>query len=584
MTTTAPRTVELDVGGMTCASCAARIERKLGKLDGVTATVNYATEQAHVEYPDGMPLQDLIDVVEKTGYTAAVAAPEEPAETDEGRDRLGARLTIAAAASVPVVVVSMIPSLQFDYWQWIAFALTTVVVFWCGYPFHRAAAVTARHGMATMDTLVSLGTLAAYGWSTWALVFGTAGRIGMTHAFTFRPGAHDPSGQIYLEVAAGVTTFLLAGRYAESRAKRRSGAALRALLEVGAKDVSVLRDGVEQRIPVSALRVGDEFVVRPGEKIATDGQVVRGRAAVDTSMLTGESVPVEVGEGDTVVGGTLDNDGLLTVRADRVGSDTRLAHIAKLVTEAQSGKAHAQRLADRVSAVFVPVVLTVAAATLTVWLLLGHQATEAFTAAVAVLIVACPCALGLATPTALLVGTGRGAQMGIIVKGPEVLEQTRRIETVVLDKTGTVTTGRMEFEDVIAARGGGSGQGAGAGRRCRIRVGASGRAGDRARGAGTADRHRIREPPRCRRRGCRRRSRRPCRTCPGRRSRGGAEPAARRPDIGDRVVGRPGTGRAGGRRRRQAHQRRGDPRDPRSRDDTGPVDRRQRGRRDRRRA
>lgn len=453
MTTTAPRTVELDVGGMTCASCAARIERKLGKLDGVTATVNYATEQAHVVYPDDMPLQDLIDVVEKTGYTAAVAAPEEPADTGEGRDRLGARLTIAAAASVPVVLVSMIPSLQFDYWQWIAFALTTVVVFWCGYPFHRAAAVTARHGMATMDTLVSMGTLAAYGWSTWALVFGTAGHIGMTHEFTFRPGAHDPSGQIYLEVAAGVTTFLLAGRYAESRAKRRSGAALRALLEVGAKDVSVLRDGTEQRIPVSALRVGDEFVVRPGEKIATDARVVRGRAAVDTSMLTGESVPVEVGEGDAVVGGTLDTDGLLTVRADRVGSDTRLAHIAKLVTEAQSGKAHAQRLADRVSAVFVPVVLTIAAATLTVWLLLGHQPTEAFTAAVAVLIVACPCALGLATPTALLVGTGRGAQMGILIKGPEVLEQTRRIETVVLDKTGTVTTGRMEFEGVIAAPG-----------------------------------------------------------------------------------------------------------------------------------
>lgn len=453
MTTTAPRTVELDVGGMTCASCAARIERKLGKLDGVTATVNYATEQAHVVYPDDMPLQDLIDIVEKTGYTAAVAAPEEPADTGEGRDRLGARLTIAAAASVPVVLVSMISSLQFDYWQWIAFALTTVVVFWCGYPFHRAAAVTARHGMATMDTLVSLGTLAAYGWSTWALVFGTAGHIGMTHEFTFRPGAHDPSGQIYLEVAAGVTTFLLAGRYAESRAKRRSGAALRALLEVGAKDVSVLRDGTEQRIPVSALRVGDEFVVRPGEKIATDGRVVRGRAAVDTSMLTGESVPVEVGEGDAVVGGTLDTDGLLTVRADRVGSDTRLAHIAKLVTEAQSGKAHAQRLADRVSAVFVPVVLTIAAATLTVWLLLGHQPTEAFTAAVAVLIVACPCALGLATPTALLVGTGRGAQMGILIKGPEVLEQTRRIETVVLDKTGTVTTGRMEFEGVIAAPG-----------------------------------------------------------------------------------------------------------------------------------
>lgn len=438
---------------MTCASCAARIERKLGKLDGVTATVNYATEQAHIEYPDAMPVQDLIDVVEKTGYTAVVAAPDEPAEPEGTRDRLGARLAVAVVASVPVVLVSMIPPLQFDYWQWIAFALTTIVVFWCGYPFHRAAAVTARHGMATMDTLVSLGTLAAYGWSTWALVFGTAGHIGMTHEFTFRPGAHDPSGQIYLEVAAGVTTFLLAGRYAESRAKRRSGAALRALLEVGAKDVSVLRAGAEQRVPVSALRVGDEFVVRPGEKIATDGKVVRGSSAVDTSMLTGESVPVEAGEGDAVVGGTLNTDGVLTVQARRVGSDTQLAHIAKLVTEAQSGKAHAQRLADRVSAVFVPVVLVIAAMTLAVWLLLGHEATEAFTAAVAVLIVACPCALGLATPTALLVGTGRGAQMGILIKGPEVLEQTRRIQTVVLDKTGTVTTGRMEFEDVVAAPG-----------------------------------------------------------------------------------------------------------------------------------
>lgn len=453
MTTTAPRTVELDVGGMTCASCAARIERKLGKLDGVTATVNYATEQAHVEFPDDLPVQDLIDVVEKTGYTAAVAAPEEPAEVEAARDRLGIRLAVATVASVPVVLVSMIPPLQFDYWQWIAFALTTLVVFWCGLPFHRAAAVTARHGMATMDTLVSLGTLAAYGWSTWALAFGTAGHIGATHEFTFRPGAHDPSGQIYLEVAAGVTTFLLAGRYAEARAKRRSGAALRALLEVGAKDVSVLRDGAEQRIPVSALRVGDEFVVRPGEKIATDGRIVRGRAAVDTSMLTGESVPVEVAEGDTVVGGTLDTDGLLTVRAERVGADTQLAHIAKLVTEAQSGKAHAQRLADRVSAVFVPVVLVIAAVTLAVWLLVGRETTEAFTAAVAVLIVACPCALGLATPTALLVGTGRGAQLGILIKGPEVLEQTRRIATVVLDKTGTVTTGRMELEDVVAVPG-----------------------------------------------------------------------------------------------------------------------------------
>ncbi len=453
MTTTGLRTVELDIGGMTCASCAARIERKLGKLDGVTATVNYATEKARVEYPDSIALQDLVDTVEKVGYSAAVTVPAEPVAPERAGDRLGARLIVATVATVPVVLVSMMPPLQFDYWQWVALALTTVVVFWCGYPFHRAALVTARHGMSTMDTLVSLGTLAAYGWSLWALVFGTAGDIGMTHEFTFRPGAHDPSGQIYLEVAAGVTTFLLAGRYAESRAKRRSGAALRALLEVGAKDVSVLRDGVERRVPVSALRVGDEFVVRPGEKIATDGRVVRGGAAVDTSMLTGESVPVEVTEGDAVVGGTLDTDGLLTVRAERVGSDTQLAHIAKLVTEAQSGKAHAQRLADRVSAVFVPVVLVIAAATLSVWLLLGHEATEAFTAAVAVLIVACPCALGLATPTALLVGTGRGAQLGILIKGPEVLEQTRRIGTVVLDKTGTVTTGQMELDRVIAVPG-----------------------------------------------------------------------------------------------------------------------------------
>ncbi|QBJ95715.1 cadmium-translocating P-type ATPase [Rhodococcus sp. ABRD24] len=452
MTVTGLRTVELDIGGMTCASCAARIERRLGKLDGVDATVNYATEQAHVRFPESVPTQDLIDVVEKVGYTATVAAPEKRAAEETG-DLLGARLVVAIVASVPVVLVSMVPPLQFHYWQWVAFALTTIVVFWCGYPFHRAALVTARHGISTMDTLVSLGTLAAYGWSLWALVFGTAGFIGMTHEFTFRPGAHDASGQIYLEVAAGVTTFLLAGRYAESRAKRRSGAALRALLAVGAKDVSMLRDGIEQRLPVSALRVDDEFVVRPGEKIATDGRVVRGRSAIDTSMLTGESVPVEVAEGDTVAGGTLNTDGLLTVRAERVGADTRLAHIAKLVTEAQSGKAHAQRLADRVSAVFVPVVLAIAAVTLAVWLLLGREVTEAFTAAVAVLIVACPCALGLATPTALLVGTGRGAQLGILIKGPEVLEQTRRIETVVLDKTGTVTTGRMELERVVAVLG-----------------------------------------------------------------------------------------------------------------------------------
>ncbi|CRK52557.1 copper transporter ATPase [Rhodococcus sp. RD6.2] len=445
--------VDFDIGGMTCASCASRIERKLGKLDGVTATVNFATERAHVSRPDGVSVDDLVAAIESAGYTAAEVA-EEPEDDGARTDSLGPRLLVSAVAGVPVVALSMIPALQFDYWQWICLALTTVIVFWGGYPFHRAALINARHGASTMDTLVSVGTLAAYGWSLWALVFGTAGHIGMTHEFSFGLGAHDPSGQLYLEVAAAVTVFLLAGRYAEAKAKRRAGSALRALLEVGAKDVAVLGAGDEEtRIPVQHLRVGDRFAVRPGEKIATDGVVLRGRAAVDASTMTGESVPVDVAEGDAVVGGTVNTDGHLVVRADKVGADTQLAHIAKMVTDAQNGKAEVARLADRVSAVFVPVVLVLAALTLGGWLLTGHAATEAFTAVVAVLIVACPCALGLATPTALLVGTGRGAQLGILIRGPEVLEQTKRIDTVVLDKTGTVTTGTMIVRSVVAADG-----------------------------------------------------------------------------------------------------------------------------------
>ncbi|MBP1162504.1 cation-translocating P-type ATPase [Rhodococcus sp. PvR099] len=452
----AERELDLDLGGMTCASCANRIERKLAKIDGVRATVNFATERAHVRYPAGVQPAELVSAVESAGYSAAVSVPAGPAAAGPAEpppDHLGRRLAISAVAAVPVVALSMIPALQFDYWQWVALALTTLVVFWGGYPFHRAALTNARHGSSTMDTLVSIGTLAAYGWSVWALVFGTAGHIGMTHEFALRLGAHDPSGQIYLEVSAAVTVFLLAGRCAESRAKRRAGAALRALIEVGAKDVAVLRADAERRIPVGELRVGDRFVVRPGEKIATDGRVLEGAAAVDASMVTGESVPIEVSGGDAVVGGTVNTNGRLVVRAERVGADTQLAHIAALVTEAQNGKAAVARLADRVSAVFVPVVLVIAAATLTGWLVTGHAATEAFTAAVAVLIVACPCALGLATPTALLVGTGRGAQLGILIRGPEVLEQTKRIDTVVLDKTGTVTTGRMTLDEVVAAHG-----------------------------------------------------------------------------------------------------------------------------------
>ncbi|MFG2504190.1 heavy metal translocating P-type ATPase [Streptomyces rubiginosohelvolus] len=500
---------ELMIGGMTCASCAARVEKKLNRMDGVTATVNYATEKARVTFGEGLKLGDLVATVEKTGYTARPVAqppvpapapapestreagpgpapevPPEPApeptpgsapvpapeftpesaseppsdptpdsvardveaEQDASLAALRRRLVVSAVLATPVVLLAMVPALQFDFWQWLSLTLAAPVVVWGGLPFHRAAWTNARHGAATMDTLVSLGTLAAFGWSLWALFLGDAGMPGMRHGFDFTVSRADATSTIYLEVAAGVITFILLGRYLEARAKRKSGAALRALMHLGAKDVAVLRGGGEVRVPAATLVVGDRFVVRPGEKIATDGTVVEGSSAVDASMLTGESVPVEVAVGDTVTGATLNAGGRLVVEATRVGNDTQLARMAKLVEDAQNGKASAQRLADRISAVFVPIVIALALATLGYWL--GNDAglTAAFTAAVAVLIIACPCALGLATPTALMVGTGRGAQLGILIKGPEVLETTRRIDTIVLDKTGTVTTGRMTLQ------------------------------------------------------------------------------------------------------------------------------------------
>ncbi|WP_112140981.1 heavy metal translocating P-type ATPase [Glycomyces dulcitolivorans] len=450
--------IELEIGGMTCASCAMRIEKKLNKLDGVTASVNYATEKALVEAPAGTDPAELIAVVEKTGYTAAVPKAPEPEADDEDRPdpeltSLRTRLIASVVLSVPVIAMSMAPALQFDYWQWLSLALAWPVILWAAWPFHKAAWVNLRHGAATMDTLISVGTLAAFAWSVYALFWGTAGEIGMTHPFEFTVEPSDGASNLYLEVAAGVTMFILAGRYFEKRSKRRAGAALRALLEMGAKDVAVLRGGAETRVPIAQLAVGDEFTVRPGEKIAADGVIVSGTSAIDASMLTGESVPVEVAEGDPVTGATVNAGGRLVVRATRVGSDTQLAQMARLVEEAQSGKAEVQRLADRVSGIFVPVVIAIAVGTLGFWLGAGFPAASAFTAAVAVLIIACPCALGLATPTALLVGTGRGAQMGVLIKGPEVLESTRRVDTIVLDKTGTVTTGKMTLVDVVAAEG-----------------------------------------------------------------------------------------------------------------------------------
>ncbi len=452
--------VELEITGMTCASCANRIERKLNKLDGVVATVNYATEKAKVTYPEPLSPDDLIDTVRQAGYDAALprrAEEESAGATDDPTRSLRQRLIVSAILTVPVIAMSMVPALQFTYWQWLSLTLAAPVVVWGAWPFHRAAWLNLRHGSSTMDTLISMGVLAAFGWSLYALFWGTAGTPGMTHPFELTVERTDGAGNIYLEAAAGVTTFLLAGRYFEARSKRRAGAALRALLELGAKDVAVLRDGptggVEVRIPTDQLAVGMRFVVRPGEKVATDGVVEEGDSAVDASMLTGESVPVEVGVGDPVVGATVNAGGRLVVRATRVGADTQLARMARLVEDAQNGKAQVQRLADRVSGIFVPVVIALAVATLGFWIGVDAGLTAAFTAAVAVLIIACPCALGLATPTALMVGTGRGAQLGILIKGPEVLESTRRVDTIVLDKTGTVTTGEMSLRGVVAADG-----------------------------------------------------------------------------------------------------------------------------------
>ena len=456
--------VDLQIGGMTCASCAARIEKKLNRMPGVQASVNYATEKAHVVLPEGTDVEAAIATVEATGYTATLPEPPShqdpsgaPGSTEQVEDQevasLRRRLIISTALTVPVLVLAMISPLQFDNWQWLSLTLAAPVVVWGAWPFHRAAWLNLRHGAATMDTLISVGVLAAFGWSLYALFFGDAGMPGMRMTFRLLPEPGSGAAEIYLEVAAAVTVFILAGRYFEARAKKQSGAALRALMDMGAKDVAVLRDGREQRVPVDQLAVGDHFVVRPGEKIATDGEVIDGASAVDASLLTGEPVPVEVGPGDAVTGATVNAGGRLVVRATRVGADTALAQMARLVEAAQSGKAPVQRLADRVSAVFVPIVIALAVGTLGFWLGAGAGAEAAFTAAVAVLIIACPCALGLATPTALLVGTGRGAQLGILIKGPQILESTRQVDTIVLDKTGTVTTGRMKLVDVIPASG-----------------------------------------------------------------------------------------------------------------------------------
>ncbi|OBK15797.1 cation-translocating P-type ATPase [Mycobacterium sp. 1245852.3] len=444
---TTPSRIELEITGMTCASCAARIEKKLNKLDGVAATVNYATEKAAVTAPAGYDPRILIGEIEKAGYTAALPRGSTP--DDRELASLRRRLATAIVLAGPVIAMAMVPAWDFPHWHWVSLALTTPVVVWCGRPFHGAAWTNLKHGVATMDTLVSLGTLAAFLWSIYALFLGAADQPGMQHDFELTVGRDGAPCHVYFEVAAGVTLFVLAGRYFEKRSKRAAGSALRELLTLGAKDVAVLRDGAETRIPIEHLAVGDEFVVRPGERIATDGIVVAGSSAVDVAMLTGESVPVEVGAGDAVTGATVNVGGRLVVRATGVGDDTQLAQMARLVERTQSGKARAQRLADRVSGVFVPVVIGLAVATLAGWLAAGFSLTTALTAAVAVLIIACPCALGLATPTALLVGTGRAAQLGVLINGPEVLEATRSVDTIVLDKTGTVTTGKMTLVDVI---------------------------------------------------------------------------------------------------------------------------------------
>ena len=449
MTTQTRRdSTELAISGMTCASCAARIEKKLNKLDGVTASVNYATEKARVLHPPMVRVEDLISTVENTGYGAALPDPEAP-EVDHAA-LLKRRVIVAAALAVPVIAMAMIPALQFPGWQWLSLVLTIPVYAWAGWQFHHSALVNARHAATTMDTLISLGTTAAFAWSLYALFFGHAGMIGYTHSFEWMLMRGSGEGNVYFEAVVAIITFLLLGRYFEARSKRQAGEAVRALLHLGATEATLLKDGVETRVPVDFLKVGDTFVVRPGEKIATDGEVIEGASAVDASMVTGESVPVDVSVGDAVIGATLNANGRLVVRATRVGEDTQLAHIARLVEQAQTGKANVQRLADRITEFFVPIVLLLALVTLVGWLLLGAGLTFAASAAVAVLIIACPCALGLATPTALLVGTGRGAQLGIVIKGPEILERTRDVDVIVLDKTGTVTSGRMSVAQVVA--------------------------------------------------------------------------------------------------------------------------------------
>ncbi len=447
MTTTQNASLELDIDGMTCASCAARIEKKLNKVDGVTASVNYATEKARVLTDAPIPVAELIAVVEQAGYHASLPDPAKP-EVDHAA-QLQTRVIVSAVLAVPVIALAMVPAWQFPGWQWLSLVLTIPVYAWAGLPFHRSALVNARHFATTMDTLISLGTTAAFGWSLYALFFGHAGMIGYTHGFEFMLMRGTGEGSIYFEAVVGIITFLLLGRWFEARSKQRAGEAVRALLQLGATEATLLRGGVETRVPVDFLKPGDVFVVRPGEKIATDGEVVEGASAVDVSMVTGESVPVDVGPGDAVIGATVNTNGRLIVTATRVGADTQLAHIARLVEQAQTGKANVQRLADRISSVFVPIVIGLALLTWLGWLLAGAGFAFASSAAVAVLIIACPCALGLATPTALLVGTGRGAQLGIVIKGPEILERTKAVSTVVLDKTGTVTTGTMAVVDVV---------------------------------------------------------------------------------------------------------------------------------------
>lgn len=449
--------VELVISGMTCAACANRVERNLNKLDGVNATVNYATEKAKVTFDTAIDTSTLIETVKESGYGATLknsiqtnkeVASEEP--IDRSLETLRQRLIISTLLTIPVIAMAMIPTLQFRNWQWLSLVLAAPVIIWGAYPFHRAAFINAKHGASTMDTLISIGTLASLGWSLYALFWGNAGEPGMTHAFELTISRMDSSANIYLEAGAGVTMFILAGKYFEAKSKRRAGSALRALLELGAKEVSVLRNGQEVLIDVNELGVGEHFVVRPGEKIATDGKIIEGSSALDVSMLTGESIPIDVGINDDIVGGTINTTGRLIVEATRIGSDTQLAQMAKLVEEAQTGKAQVQRLADRISGVFVPIVILLSIATFIYWVINGDNISAAFTASVAVLIIACPCALGLATPMALMVGTGRGAQLGILIKGPEVLETTRKIDTILLDKTGTITKGEMTLIDYFA--------------------------------------------------------------------------------------------------------------------------------------